>query len=308
MDRIALKSSTALAAAVAFAGFFTAAPTSAAVSYSTSFETFPTGDIGTQDGWSRTVNSPTMGVVTNTIAQSGAQSLELRETNTIFNGVANHQTSPAITGAGETGATVGGAIGGASGGAGLNRFEASLWYRADSNFTSWNSNRMAEFDPASGGNRYAVARAYDDGATWSLKLSDLSQGVLTAQSGLAFDTWYRITMSIDFVNGLGAGGVSNDVFTISIFDGVGNLLGSQTAGTWESGYVGGGFGGGPLARVVDGMDFWGYGNTNGMSSGAIDDISYLATQAVPEPTSFAVLGLGAGALLLRRRRRAGAVA
>src|SRR5215204_3247077 len=141
MNRFVLKSSITLAAAVACAAPATAL---AAVSYSTTFDSLPTGDIGTQDGWSRTVNSPTMGVVTNTLAQSGPQSLELRETNTIFNGVANHQTSPAITGAGESGATVGGAVAGTAGGAGLNRFEGSLWYRADSTFTSSNGTRMAE--------------------------------------------------------------------------------------------------------------------------------------------------------------------
>jgi hypothetical protein len=301
MKRSKLRPSFAFAAALACAAPF-AAPAFAATSYSTGFETFPTGDIGTQDGWSRTVNSPTKGIVTNAVAQSGSQSLDLQATG--VTGVQNHQNSPSITGAGETGATVGGAIGGTPGGVGLNRFEASVWYRADADFTSLSTNRMAEFDPASGINRYAVARAYDDGTTWSLKLSDLSLGVaLPVAANLNFGTWYRITMSIDFVDGLApVTNDSNDIFTVNIFDGVGTPLGSATGGTWEEGYVGGGFGGGPLARVVDGMDFWGYGNIANMSSGAIDNVSYSAL-AVPEPTGAALVGLGAGALLLRRRRR-----
>ena len=110
-------------------------------------------------------------------------------------------------------------------------------------------------------------------------------------SGLSYTDWHEFRLEIDFIDG-----PDNDVVRYY----VNNSL-VHTATSWEEYYVATQPANHPLGVPVQSLIFRVSGGAVPAVNGGglyIDDVS---TQAVPEPGSLAILGIG-GLALMRRRR------
>jgi len=287
--------SAALAAGLAFA------TGAAAQTYGTSFEApeFAAGDVAGQNGWGHLSNSPTKGVVEalppGSPAVLGTQGLALRTRDVGMLGVSNHLYSPLIDPpAGETGAVAEGVPAPVAN----DYFFASFWYRTPSApvISTTASGRIAELNPSTKGpdpdqpaNRYAQVRIVNNTNTaLGLVRVDIAwlTPAVTVVDNLAWGEWFRFEYAIRTVDG-DFGATPNDLFTLRVFDAAGTLISSTAASTcgstWEMGYKGGGFGGGPGPRQINGFDFWSTTGPNDTLVGYIDGIEY-SSQSLPDPS------------------------
>ena len=195
-------------------------------------------------------------------------------------------------------------------------FEASYWFRTASSTYVDNFNLKSE---GWGVDRTSWIRFQSNGVdgisaqAWGI--GNLGDGVndtggyFTANGGfdqtgtnllkLDFGSWYRVGLTVTFVDG--ANGVTNDVVTHSISNASGALLGSMSCTSWEQG-----------ARGYDqynngqifGIDKLGFDSRMGGAytgeHAYVDGISY-GSFAVPAPGALALLGV-AGLAGGRRRR------
>lgn len=268
---------------------------------------FAAGSVNGQNGWGFPGNSPTLGTVApipgGSPAFLGSQALNLTTTsNPGLFGVANGVYSNRGTPAGETGSSS------AFGPAGGNQWQASLYYRTPAQGAFAPNQVVAQLNPAfwngAVADRYAYA-ALETTANGSFAFfidwptqgaydaGDFAQ-VAAAQP----ETWYRLDYAIRFVDGLNPDGTPNDVFTFSVFDLAGGLLGSATGSTWETLWRSAGFGGVP--RAVDGFDFLNRFGPASANLGYVDNVSFVTT---PEPATLLLLGAGVVGLAVARRRR-----
>ncbi|QEF99764.1 hypothetical protein Mal15_38310 [Stieleria maiorica] len=124
----------------------------------------------------------------------------------------------------------------------------------------------------------------------------------TLATGLSYSDWHTVEMYIEFVDGIGIGGVGNDIVNILID---GTLVHSGT--TWESYYEA--FPGGIVGpRAVDSLMFRAAGTAVPGNSGNgiyFDNVSISNAQfnAVPEPSSMLIFAAVAGCCTVPRRRR-----
>jgi hypothetical protein len=251
--------------------------------------TYVLGDVVGQNGWGATVNSPTKGIVEPAPPGGfGDQSLAIRLRSVGNLGVANHLYSPTIDPpAGETGSTTGGVVVADP----RSTFVASLWYRAPSTpvISTRPDFRIAELNPSSKGaapgdlaNRYAQVRLFNttNDASGQVRVEIGwygNGGVFTVATVAHLDwgEWYRFDYLIELIDGTD-GPNPNDRFTLTIFDALGNQLGTACGSTWELGWKSGTFGGGATARAVNGFDFWAVTGPDDVLVGHIDELTMTA--------------------------------
>ena len=134
----------------------------------------------------------------------------------------------------------------------------------------------------------------------------------TRLSGLTSDP-FSVDAAGDFsLSAFYANRVNNpgaDLFTLDLLDSMGNIVASTSDvspdlidGTNDGVYV-------QYTRTYTGLDAGDYSvqlsgskERSQLLQGTVDNISFVSTTAVPEPTSVALLGLGGALMMIRRRR------
>ncbi len=179
-------------------------------------------------------------------------------------------------------------------GAQFKTFTSSYWFRtASSTYNSGFGMKSEAYGPDrttwcgffADGNGGIQAEAYGIAAN-----PNFDTGGVFA-TGLQFGQWYRVALSVTFVDG----GVANDLVTHSVFNEAGALLGSINVTSWEEGARQLGYNGGQIFGLNK-MQFQCRGAGAG-DQAYIDDLSY---SSVPAPGAIALLG--AAGLMGRRRR------
>jgi hypothetical protein len=290
--------------------------------YTTDFGSFSPGDVQGQQGWAYPGNSPTVGSIVSTPGDApagvGAQSLSLTETtNPSLLGVADGVNGPRVTPAGEPGTSSN------SGTAVNNDFFASFYYRtpdvltSDENGSSGSTVALA-INPASSlsstvATRYAFfALAHDPinsltgPESWQFEIytigtNTVADTLTTIVSDVQPGTWYKIAMNLQFVPGTNADGTSNDIFSATVDDANGNLLGSGSGGSWETCYLDPSCAGTSSPLAVDTLDILNRYGPTGTPEGDLANLEYGTTE-VPEPASLALLGFAMVGLAASRRR------
>ena len=139
---------------------------------------------------------------------------------------------------------------------------------------------MLAFNPASSqsqttATRYGFFGLVDNGAgRFDFVISPLQGNDAIAYAGVIANTWYQVSESLKFVPGLNADGTGNDIFTVTIKNGAGTVLGTATSTDWEDGYRDPTFAGiqGPLA--VNTLDFLNRFGPVGQNEGEITNLTY----------------------------------
>jgi hypothetical protein len=261
-----------------------------AQSYSTGFENMTNGSVDGQDGWQSTNPNQVQSVVDN-VSHSGNKSW-LRS-SAFGQGTFGDQPQSASVGVfvGESGST---------GFSGYNSITSSIWFRAADTTGADGTTLGYSLTDTNGARMWSVTMQNTDAGSLGLTAFDVDPltGPGTANfvghslgSSIDRSIWHNLTVNTTFLDG-----ESND--TVQYFlDG--NLVG--TYGTWEQyyRYDPEQAGNGNQLFGVDRMMFRSSSNAGGQGF-YFDD---LAMNAVPEPCSMAVLGLGALALVRRRRNR-----
>jgi len=153
--------------------------------------------------------------------------------------------------------------------------------------------------------RQTLLTIADTGAGFDLSFTDTEGASFTTRTiatGLSYTDWHTVEMAIDFVDGIGAGDVGNDV--VSIF--VNGSL-AFTGTTWESYYYTTTDGlPAPSVRAVDSLMFRTAGTAAPDTEGNgfyFDNVSVgNAASPVPEPGSFVLAGMAFTAVAALRRR------
>jgi hypothetical protein len=245
------------------------------------------GDTRTAGGpdWWQPGNSSASSAVQAGVGLGGSQGLMVGNNGNGNDGVIQNLLSPRLsTNAGESVAPANGQN---------TTMFASYWFRTapTSNPSSyysfasemWGPDRNSFFgvDNFNPGRLTAYVTGYDASGT----------GVLNEFIDLQWGQWYRVTQTLQFVDGPG-----NDIFSVQIFDTMGGLVGqSGNYVSWEEGQRQQGFNAGNIFST-DSIGF----QTRFSEVGAtayVDDLFYAA---VPAPGAAAVMGLG---LVVAGRRR-----
>jgi MYXO-CTERM domain-containing protein len=282
-----ISSMVGVAAAVAVAG------SAMADMVSIDFEGYAAGNVagGTSSqapgngNWWLPDNSATSGRFASGIGRGGSMGLVVGNRGNGFDGVIDNVKTPELNYlAGET-----------STGAQFKTFTSSYWFRTASNtYSSGFGMKSEAYGPDrttwcgffADGNGGIQAEAYGIAADANLETG----GVFA--TGLQFGQWYRVALSVTFVDG----GVANDIVTHSVFNEAGTLMGTTTITSWEEGVRQLGYNGGQIFGLNK-MQFQCRGASAG-DQAYIDDITY---SSVPAPGAIAMLGLAG---LASRRRRA----
>lgn len=267
-------------------------------SYSTGFENppFTTGSINGQDGWSSTNASFDQEVV-NTVSLTGTQSWH--RTNQYTTGSFGDQPLSAPLSGGDMVGETGTAN------ADDQMHSYSLWFRAGNTTAADGSFINLSLTDAPGSRINYVGLGNTDAGGVSVIAYDVqSNGAgnaasfipydLTGSLDLSRDEWHKLTVETTFVSG-----ADNDIVKISLDD---TLAG--TIGSWEDYYRHDPeqIGNGNVLFAADRVGFYTRGSAvSGADGFYFDDFSQVS--AVPEPAAFGLIGIGAAALLLRRRRR-----
>jgi PEP-CTERM motif len=279
---------------------------SAAGTYSTGFENppFSTGSINAQDGWTATGASYEQAVV-NTVAHTGTQSF-FRNNNVVSGSFGDQPFSAPLPGGEAAGEST--AVGVT---AGINKTEFSVWFRAgdmmgpDGSFVSLSAtdstgSRMNYIGIANTDAGGLTLNAYDVTSNGFGNAADFNESSLTA-TPLDRSTWHELRVESLFVDG-----PANDVVNYYVDGSLEATIGSledyyhddpEQAGNGNQLYA--------VDRVWFGTRAApsAFGFTTGDAQGIYFDDFSVSASAVPEPASFALLGLGLGATLLRRRKR-----
>lgn len=261
--------------------------TASASTYSTDFESFTAGSINGQDGWTATNPAFAQGIVN----VGGAHGNVFLRANTYTSGSFGDQPmSPGVTPVGEVGSV---------NYAGNHLSTASFDFRAVNDGSNDGSQTSVTLTDAPGSRMWNVSLENGPGGvsltTYNIDPTlvggHVSFNPVTLATGLT--GWHTLSVSSTFVNGS-----DNDQVNYYLD---GNLVGST--GTWEEYYRldTEQAGNGNQLFASDRLLFRTGGAAVAGAAGFHFDNVSLAT-AVPEPTGIALLGLGAGALLLQRRR------
>ncbi|MGE9268278.1 MAG: hypothetical protein ACQKBY_09285 [Verrucomicrobiales bacterium] len=140
-------------------------------------------------------------------------------------------------------------------------------------------------------------RTYDVG----ISTDPWNTATVATVATLNYTDWHDISMSIEFVDGLGAGDVGNDIMHIYVN---GSLV--HTGSTWEAYYAGTSVQGLalPTAQAVDSLSFRlaGAQESGNLGNGFFLDNVEVINEPVPEPGS-ALLAAAGLVIVLRRRSR-----
>lgn len=231
-------------------------------------------------------NSATSGRFASGIGRGGSMGLVVGNRGNGNDGVIDNVKTPELNYiAGET-----------STGAQFKTFTSSYWFRTASNTYTAGFGLKSE---AYGPDRTTWCGFFDDGngglqaeAYGIAANPNVDTGGIFA-TGLQFGQWYRVALSVTFVDG----GPANDIVTHSVFNAAGTLMGTTTITSWEEGARQLGYNGGQIFGLNK-MQFQCRGAGAG-DQAYIDDITY---SSVPAPGAIALLG--AAGLIGGRRRKA----
>jgi len=281
-----ISSMVGVAAAVAVAG------SAMADMVSIDFEGYAAGNVAGginsqapgNGNWWLPDNSATSGRFASGIGRGGSMGLVVGNRGNGNDGVIDNVKTPELNYiAGET-----------STGAQFKTFTSSYWFRTASNTYSSGFGMKSE---AYGPDRTTWCGFFADGTNgiqaeaYGIAADGNDTGGIFA-TGLQFGQWYRVALSVTFVDG----GPANDIVTHSVFNEAGTLMGSINVTSWEEGARQFGYNGGQIFGLNK-MQFQCRSASAG-DQAYIDDITY---SSVPAPGAIAMLGLAG---LASRRRRA----
>ena len=298
---------------------------------------YTVGSIDGQNGWSGgsvAISSAVDQAVTNAAAFTGTQSWRVSNSTVNGNVIGAFSSWPFSPGLSP-------AAGQPSSLALADRFETTFWFKAATNSSAGDGSSMEfDFGNPSGTDRtnfFAIRNVADGNGGLLLRVAEsVNTGAQflptqTIATLLDRNVWHRIDLTGTFING-----DDNDTFTVSLdgspiinanntspspnfntpnyntFEGFRNFNSFPYELTnrlfFRSGAAGSAFGysdTAPLGFFVDDLTYRTYNSAiPNVTLGFFDSNSFEATVAViPEPSTFALLGLGAIGLAIRTRRR-----
>jgi hypothetical protein len=295
------------AAVVIYLSSLGALPALADVTFTTDFNSDPTGQLpGGVDGrvagngvYHVPDNAATFGEIRAGVGLGGSQGLVVGNRGNGNDGVIDNIKTPRLAeSAGEPGTN-----------SGLNgTFSTNAVFRSEYSFRTapaiaadirfrsevWGPDRDTFFglDGSAGG--ALVAYAFGIDASGAFPLSPIA-------SGLSFGSWYRLVTTLTFQPG-----ANNDTVVYELFDSLNLLVGTATTQSWEEGQRVNGYNGGNIFAV----DAMGFQARNGIvgDNAFVDNLSY-SVSAVPEASAMffaglacCVTGAGCGARRFRARK------